>query len=184
VPYGARRSPPKHRRSDASPHGYNGRGSQKPILARGEQVVLDAKFMDWAAGQQLDTATLKAAKVPIFGKWYFPHIPPGVAMVNLKTGEVRSFSQPMQAGEILWAPEAELRRAGFWPPRSADELAAAKAAAPARPTAAGVRPGAAVPASPSRPAPQADAGPVQAGPELESRPASAPGADEQSGATG
>src|SRR5581483_8467031 len=111
-------------------------------------VVLDVKFMEWAASQALDTAKLKAAKVPIFGKWYFPEIPAGVPLVNLRTGEVRTFERPMLAGEILWAPEAELRRAGFWPPKSPEELAAAKAAAPARPTAGGVRPEQPTPAAP------------------------------------
>ncbi len=120
-------------------------------------MVLDVKFMEWAASQALDTAKLKAAKVPIFGKWYFPEIPAGVPLVNLRTGEVRTFERPMLAGEILWAPEAELRRAGFWPPKSPEELAAAKAAAPARPTAGGVRPEQPTPAAPSRPSPQADA---------------------------
>ena len=84
-------------------------------------MVLDVKFMEWAASRSLDTAKLKAAKVRIFGKWYFPHIPPGVPVVNLRTGEVRTFSQPMLAGETLWAPEPELRRAGLWPPPEAPD---------------------------------------------------------------
>src|SRR5438552_1091910 len=72
--------------------------------AGGRGMVLDVKFMDWAASHSLDTAKLKASKVRIFGKWYFPQIPPGEPMVNLRTGEVRIFSQPMLAGETLWAP--------------------------------------------------------------------------------
>jgi len=83
-------------------------------------MVLDVKFMEWAASQALDTAKLKAAKVRIFGKWYFPTIPAEEPLVNLRTGEVRQFARPMLAGETLWAPEAELRSAGFWPARAAE----------------------------------------------------------------
>ena len=50
-------------------------------------MVLDAKALTWAAKNDIDTAKLKKAKVPIYGKWYFPEIPPHVALVNLETGE-------------------------------------------------------------------------------------------------
>ena len=40
-------------------------------------MVLDVKALTWAAQHNIDTAKLKAAKVPIYGKWYFPEIPPG-----------------------------------------------------------------------------------------------------------
>jgi hypothetical protein len=94
-------------------------------------VVLDVKFMQWAAGQGLDTAKLKAAKVPIFGKWYFPEIPAGVAMVDLQGGTVRTFAEPMVAGTTLWAPLADLEAAGFWP--AASEGARPPAEGPTRP---------------------------------------------------
>ena len=87
-------------------------------------MVVDVKFMEWAATQALDTLKLRAAKVPVYGKWYHPVIPAGLPVVNLKTGEARTFPKPMLAGEILWAAEDDLRRAGFWPPRSAEELLA------------------------------------------------------------
>ncbi len=86
-------------------------------------MVLDVKFMQWAGTQALDTAKLKAAKVPIFGKWYFPDLPGGVPLVNLRTGELRTFQTGMLAGETLWAAESELRRAGFWPPKPAEPTA-------------------------------------------------------------
>ena len=49
-------------------------------------MVLDVKFGDWAAAQQLDTNKLKAAKVPIYGKWYFPTIPADVQLVRCHIG--------------------------------------------------------------------------------------------------
>jgi len=79
-------------------------------------MVLDAKALTWAGKNNIDTAKLKAAKVPIYGKWYFPEIPPGVAVVNLETGEQEVFDTRMLAGELIWAPEADLRRAGLLPP--------------------------------------------------------------------
>lgn len=78
-------------------------------------MVLDVKFMDWAGRHGIDTAKLKAARVPVYGKWYYPDLPPGVRLVNLQTGEVRTFDRPMRAGEVLWAPEDDLKRAGLWP---------------------------------------------------------------------
>jgi hypothetical protein len=78
-------------------------------------MVLDAKALTWAASNNLDTAKLKAAKIPIYGKWYFPEIPPNVPLVNLQTGERQTFSERMLAGEVIYAPEADLRRAGLLP---------------------------------------------------------------------
>jgi hypothetical protein len=78
-------------------------------------MVLDAKALTWAAKNNIDTAKLKAAKVPIYGKWYFPEIPPGVALINLETGERQIFPERMAAGEVIFAPEAELRRASLLP---------------------------------------------------------------------
>jgi hypothetical protein len=76
-------------------------------------VVLDVKFMEWAATQGLDTAKLKAVKMPIFGKWYFPELPVGVPLVNLRNGEERTFSEPMLAGETLWVIKDDLERSGL-----------------------------------------------------------------------
>lgn len=78
-------------------------------------MVLDAKALTWAAKNDIDTAKLKRAKVPIYGKWYFPEIPPSVALVNLETGEQTSFPQRMIAGEVIFVPAAELVRAGLAP---------------------------------------------------------------------
>jgi hypothetical protein len=78
-------------------------------------MVLDAKALTWASQNNLDTAKLKAAKVPIYGKWYFPEILPGVRVINLETGERKVFDRPMVAGEVLWVPEEDLRRAGIGP---------------------------------------------------------------------
>ena len=63
-------------------------------------MVLDAKALTWAAKNNIDTAKLKAAKVPIYGKWYFPEIPPGIPLVNLETGEQQVFPERMIAGEL------------------------------------------------------------------------------------
>jgi hypothetical protein len=79
-------------------------------------MVLDVSAMTWAKAQNIDTRKLKAAKVPIYGKWYFPDLPLGVPLIDLETGERRTFHEPMVAGEILWAPEAALRRAGVETP--------------------------------------------------------------------
>jgi hypothetical protein len=78
-------------------------------------MVLDAKALTWAAKHDIDTAKLKKAKVPIYGKWYFPEIPPGVALVNLETGEQEIFPERMVAGEVIFVPSAELQRAGLAP---------------------------------------------------------------------
>src|SRR5438132_4862869 len=78
-------------------------------------MVLDAKALTWAAKNDIDTAKLKAAKVPIYGKWYFPEIPPGIPLVNLETGEQQIFAERMLAGEVIYAPSADLVRANLVP---------------------------------------------------------------------
>jgi hypothetical protein len=78
-------------------------------------MVLDAKALTWAAKNNIDTAKLKKAKVAIYGKWYFPEIPPNVPLVNLETGEQQVFPQRMLAGEVIFVPAAELMRAGLAP---------------------------------------------------------------------
>jgi hypothetical protein len=78
-------------------------------------MVLDAKALTWAAKNDIDTAKLKKAKIPIYGKWYFPEIPPNVALVNLETGEQHVFPERMIAGEVIFVPAAELQRAGLAP---------------------------------------------------------------------
>ncbi len=78
-------------------------------------MVLDAKALSWAAKNNIDTAKLKAAKVPIYGKWYFPEIPPGVPLVNLETGEQEVFPERMVAGEVIFVPAADLQRVGLAP---------------------------------------------------------------------
>jgi hypothetical protein len=78
-------------------------------------MVLDAKALTWAAKNDIDTAKLKKARVPIYGKWYFPEIPPNVPLVNLETGEQESFAERMIAGEVIFVPTADLVRAGLAP---------------------------------------------------------------------
>jgi hypothetical protein len=78
-------------------------------------MVLDAKALTWAAKNEIDTPKLKKAKVPIYGKWYFPEIPPNVALTNLETGEQEVFPERMIAGEVIYVPSAELVRAGLAP---------------------------------------------------------------------
>jgi hypothetical protein len=78
-------------------------------------MVLDAKALTWAAKNDIDTAKLKKARVPIYGKWYFPEIPPNVVLVNLETGEQQVFAERMLAGEVIYVPAAELQRAGLAP---------------------------------------------------------------------
>src|SRR3982074_453347 len=78
-------------------------------------MVLDAKALTWAAKNDIDTAKLKAAKVPIYGKWYFPEIPAGVPLVNLESGEQQIFPERMVAGEGIYVPAADLVRAGLVP---------------------------------------------------------------------
>jgi len=78
-------------------------------------MVLDAKALTWAAKNDIDTAKLKTAKVPIYGKWYFPEIPPGIPLVNLETGEQQVFPERMVAGEVIYVPAADLLRVGLAP---------------------------------------------------------------------
>src|SRR6202011_2384116 len=78
-------------------------------------MVLDAKALTWAARNDIDTAKLKKGRVPIYGKWYFPEIPPGVALVNLETGEQEVFPERMVAGEVIYVPAADLSRVGLAP---------------------------------------------------------------------
>jgi hypothetical protein len=134
-------------------------------------MVLDVKFMEWASANGLDTAKLKAAKIPVFGKWYFPEIPAGIPLVNLKTGEARTFSQAMLAGETLWAPEAALRQGGFWPAPSKERTATSEGVQD-------IRAGEPISAPAAMPAPQgvAPAAPEQGGP----APADQPGVSEES----
>jgi hypothetical protein len=78
-------------------------------------MVLDAKALTWAAKNDIDTAKLKKAKIPIYGKWYFPEIPPGIPLVNLETGEQLVFPERMVAGEVIYVPAADLQRVGLAP---------------------------------------------------------------------
>jgi hypothetical protein len=114
-------------------------------------MVLDAKALTWAAKHDIDTPKLKKAKVPIYGKWYFPEIPPNVALVNLETGEQESFTERMIAGEVIFVPAADLVRAGLAPadfaplevgepPRFAEPEARALLPVPPEPLVAMARP--------------------------------------------
>src|SRR5436190_3843650 len=116
-------------------------------------MVLDAKALTWAAKNEIDTAKLKKAKIPIYGKWYFPEIPPNLALINLETGEQEIFSERMIAGEVIYVPAADLQAAGlapadFTPMASpafgrlaiAEPTAGALRAIPAEPLIAMVRP--------------------------------------------
>jgi len=78
-------------------------------------MVLDAKALTWAGKNDIDTAKLKKAKIPIYGKWYFPEIPPNLPLLNLETGEQEVFPVRMIAGEVIYVPSAELVRAGLAP---------------------------------------------------------------------
>src|SRR6202165_5718257 len=78
-------------------------------------MVLDAKALTWAAKNDIDTAKLKAAKVPIYGKWYFPEIPADIPLVNLETGEQQVFPELMVAGEVIYVPATDLLRAKLAP---------------------------------------------------------------------
>jgi cytochrome c oxidase subunit 4 len=82
-------------------------------------MVLDSKQMEWASREGLDTAALKKAKVPIFGKWYFPDLPDDVPLVNLSTGEVETFPAGYRAGAVLYVKEEDLKRAGLGPYKAA-----------------------------------------------------------------
>lgn len=97
-------------------------------------MVLDARAMEWAAENGIDSAKLKAAKIPIYGKWYFPDVPADVPLVNLQNGHIRTFKTGLRAGEILFVPRDDLRRArlgpyAVLPEATPEEQAAAKAEA-------------------------------------------------------
>lgn len=92
-------------------------------------MTLDVKAMEWASAHGIDTAKLKAAKIPIYGKWYFPDIPPGVPLVNLQTGEIQTFGPGMRAGEILYVARADLMRARLGPYAQLEEEKPAAATA-------------------------------------------------------
>lgn len=117
-------------------------------------MVLDSKQMEWASRQGLETAALKKAKVPIFGKWYFPDLPANEPLINLSTGEVETFPSGFRAGAILYVKEADLKRAGIGPYKAAPAAPtltqpAATAAAAAEPAAVAAPAAAAVTAAPS-----------------------------------
>src|ERR687883_692070 len=107
-------------------------------------MVLDAKAMTWAAQHELDTAKLKKAGIPIYGKWYFPEIPAETPMVNLETGERQVFQQRMLAGEVIYVAEADLRRPGLvelpWPEVEPTPPGGAPGAAPPVLAGGGVEP--------------------------------------------
>ena len=120
-------------------------------------MVLDSKQMEWASREGLETAALKKAKVPIFGKWYFPDLPANVPLVNLSTGEVETFPAGFRAGAVLYVKEEDLKRAGIGPYKAAPAPAAPQAAvAVAEPVAAAAA-AAACGASRRRPATAAQA---------------------------
>jgi cytochrome c oxidase subunit 4 len=111
-------------------------------------MVLDSKALEWASQQGLDTAALKKAKVPIYGKWYFPDLPADTPLVNLQTGATETFGDGFRAGAILYVKEEDLRRANLGPfkkepaptpsptdgdPGAQSEEQVAEAAAPDRP---------------------------------------------------
>ena len=114
-------------------------------------MVLDARAMDWAAENGLDTKTLKAHKIPVFGKWYFPEIPAGEILVNLKTGQLQRFGSGMRAGEVLFVRRDDLREARLGPYAKLDEVVAQGAAAAAAPEALPDQPAPAAPAAPASP---------------------------------
>jgi len=111
-------------------------------------MVLDAKALTWAAKNDIDTPKLKRAKVPIYGKWYFPEIPPNVALTNMETGEQQIFPERMIAGEVIYVPSANLVQAGLapagftimQPPASAPTATRAILAVPPEPLVAMARP--------------------------------------------
>jgi cytochrome c oxidase subunit 4 len=129
-------------------------------------MVLDSKVMEWASRQALDTATLKKAKVPIFGKWYFPDLPANTPLVNLSTGETETFPPGYRAGAVLYVKEEDLRTAGLGPykrtaaPASAPEAAPTQEAEPVAAPAASSRSAAAVATAPARPSPRPAPSPV------------------------
>jgi hypothetical protein len=108
-------------------------------------MVLDSKQMEWASREGLDTATLKKAKVPIFGKWYFPDLPANEPLMNLSTGQVETFPAGYRAGAVLYVKEADLKKAGLGPYKAV----APPAPAPAPPQEAPAEAGVAVAAAPA-----------------------------------
>jgi hypothetical protein len=116
-------------------------------------MVLDAKALTWANQHNIDTGKLKAAKIPIYGKWYFPEIPPGVPLVSLQTGERQTFEQRMLAGEVIWVAEADLRRAGLLAEAEAAEAAPPAVEAEPPPPASAVRAGTAMVSAEETPEP-------------------------------
>jgi len=123
-------------------------------------MVLDSKVMEWASRQGLDTAALKKAKVPIYGKWYFPDLPANEPLVNLSTGETERFPAGYRAGAVLYVKESDLKRAGIGPYKGAAAPAPAPVAAVPEP----VPVAAAVAAAPARPAPAPAPAPRPAAP--------------------
>src|SRR4051794_6546723 len=116
-------------------------------------MVLDSKQMDWASREGLDTAALKRAKVPIFGKWYFPDLPANEPLLNLSTGEIETFPAGYRAGAVLYVKDADLKRAGIGPYKAAPAPAPAAAPAAASAEAPAAVAVAAAPAAPARAAP-------------------------------
>lgn len=124
-------------------------------------MVLDAKVMEWATQQGLDTAALKQAKIPIYGKWYFPDLPANTPLVNMRTGQVETFPPGYRAGAILYVKEEDLKRAGLGPYKPVSPPPPPPATAEPAPVAAAA-PVAVAPA-PAAPAPRpAPARPVSA----------------------
>jgi cytochrome c oxidase subunit 4 len=123
-------------------------------------MVLDSKQLDWASREGLDTPALKKAKVPIYGKWYFPDLPANERLVNLSTGEVETFPAGYRAGAVLYVKEDDLKRAAIGPFKAVAAPAPAPVAAPvavAEPVAV-----AAAPAAPARSAPAVAPAPAPA----------------------
>jgi cytochrome c oxidase subunit 4 len=98
-------------------------------------MVLDSRQMDWGGRQGLDSAALKRAKVPIYGKWYFPDLPANEPLVNLSTGEIETFPAGYRAGAVLYVKEADLKKAGLGPYKATPAAAAAPAPATPAPAA-------------------------------------------------
>src|SRR4051794_38205346 len=94
-------------------------------------MVLDPKQMTWAGQQGLDAAALKRAKVPLYGKWYFPDLPANEPLVNLSTGGIETFPPGYRAGAVLYVREADLKKAGLGPYKAAPAPVVAAAPAPA-----------------------------------------------------
>jgi cytochrome c oxidase subunit IV len=134
-------------------------------------MVLDSKQMEWASREGLDTAALKRAKVPIFGKWYFPDLPDNVPLRNLSTGEVESFPAGYRAGAVLYVKDEDLKRTGLGPYKAAVAAPPPRPAAEApvaEPVAVGAAPAARAAPAPApavhAPSPAAHAAPSHAAP--------------------